>query len=367
MSFESTTNTKFDFNDLLIQPAKKTDIDSRKQVNPFDKNGMLPIFTAPMDTVVDEENYELFHIGRINVCMPRKVKSPREKQTNVSTDFRTFTSMSLDEFIEKYINNTVFFGPGVSVNSDEGYEYSHYVLIDIANGHMKKMINTVKKAKEKYGNRLFIMAGNVANPDTYVELSEAGADAVRIGIGNGNGCLTTQQTGIGYPMASLIRECHNRSILMLNNRALIIADGGMKSYSDIIKALALGADYVMVGSLLNKCLESCGETRVFKYFKIDPYSNLAEFLFHKGYKLTKRFRGMSTKEVQKNWGNEVLKTSEGVVRIRPVEYTISQWRNNMEDYLRSAMSYTNCKTLEEFIGNVKFNVISEQSYLRFNK
>lgn len=366
MNFDSKTNTKLDFNDILIQPAKKTDIDSRKQVNPFYKNGMLPIIAAPMDTVIDEKNYELFHIGRINVCMPRKSKSIQDSQ--VSTDFKTFTSFSLDEFIERYLNKTVFFSPGISaIEGREIEPYKHYILIDIANGHMKKMINAVKAAKEKYGDRLFIMAGNVANPETYEELSNAGADAVRIGIGNGNGCLTTQQTGVGFPMASLIRECHNRSILMLNHKALIVADGGMKNYSDIIKALALGADYVMVGSLLNKCLESAGETRVFKYFKIDPLSNLAEFLLNKGYKLTKRFRGMSTKEVQKNWGNETLKTSEGVVRIRPVEYTISQWSNNMADYLRSAMSYTNCKTLEEFIGNVKVNIISEQSYLRFNK
>jgi len=76
---------------------------------------------------------------------------------------------------------------------------------------------------------------------------------------------------------------------------------------------------------------------------------------------------MSTKEVQKNWGNETIKTSEGVVRIREVEYTISQWTQNFEDYLRSAMSYTNCKTLEEFRGNVNINLISEQSYQRFNK
>jgi IMP dehydrogenase/GMP reductase len=76
---------------------------------------------------------------------------------------------------------------------------------------------------------------------------------------------------------------------------------------------------------------------------------------------------MATKEVQKDWGSDNIKTSEGVVRIRPVEYTLSQWSENFEAYLRSAMSYTNCKTLEEFKNNVTINQISEESYKRFNK
>ena len=348
MNFDNLSNVRLDFNDLLIEPAVSTDIYSRSEVNPFDKNNMLPIFAAPMDTVLDVENYELFHISKINVCLPRGIVPEQTSRI-------TFVSLSLDEFIKCYIENP------------SEIEYVDYILIDIANGHMKKMTDAVAKAKLLYGDKLFIMAGNVASPDAYEELSIAGADAVRVGIGNGNGCLTTQQTGIGYPMASLIRGCYYKSLGIRGNKALIIADGGMKEYSDIIKAIALGADYVMIGSLLNKCLQSCGETRIFKYFKIDQYSNLALFLLNKGYKLTKRFRGMSTKEVQKNWGNDVLKTSEGVVRVRLVEYDLEQWSVNFQDYLRSAMSYTNCKTLEEFRGNVKFNIISEQSYKRFNK
>ena len=360
MHFDKTSNIKVDFNDILIQPAEKTSITSRKQINPFDKGGYLPIFTAPMDTVVDEENHKLFFENKINICFPRQ----KDYKTSHYPGF--FYSLSLDDFIKEYVEKTIFWSPGISVSHDGPHKSTVYILIDIANGHMEKMMDAIKKAKEKHGDNIFVMAGNVANPNTYRLLSDAGADAVRIGIGNGNGCLTTQQTGIGYPMASLIRECYYKSLTM-DNAALIIADGGMKDYSDIIKAIALGADYVMVGSLLNKCLESCGETRIFKYIKLNPKSKLTQWLYKKGFKLTKRFRGMSTKEVQKNWGNEVIKTSEGVVRIRPVEYTLAQWAGNFEDYLRSAMSYTNCKTLSEFRGNVNLNVISEQAHKRFNK
>lgn len=177
-------------------------------------------------------------------------------------------------------------------------------------------------------------------------------------------CLTTQQTGVGFPMASLIRECYNLSFA-LENPAKIVADGGMKTYSDIIKALALGADYVMVGSILNKCLESAGSNYLFNLIPVNQ--EIAENLFSHGIKVHKKFRGMSTKEVQKKWGNKFLKTSEGVVRFRKVEYTLNGWVNNFESYLRSAMSYSDSIDLEKFTNYCEIIQITDNAYKRFNK
>jgi IMP dehydrogenase/GMP reductase len=341
-------DVKVDFNDILITPAITTDINSRSEVNPFKENGKLPLFTAPMDTVVDNQNCDLFWESNINVCLPRG---------EYSTNSNMFLSYSLKDFELHYLNEKL---------SDK-----HHVLIDTANGHIERLINAVKVAKSMYGDNMSLMVGNIANPHTYKVLSNAGADYIRVGIGNGNGCLTTQQLGIGYPMASLIRECYYMSI-SLENPAKIIADGGMKEYSDIIKALALGADYVMLGSILNKCVESCGKTfikgqgrpiEISNYEAINHFKNadLGES------KIIKEFRGMSTKEVQKKWGNEVLKTSEGVVRYRPVEYTLEQWVDNFESYLRSAMSYVNARTLSEFSANSEFINITNNAYNRFKK
>ena len=185
MNFGKKTSVRYDFNDLLIQPAESTNIDSRKEVNPFDSDGMLPLFTAPMDTVIDINNYQLFNDAKINICFPRGT-------VKYTTNFKRFTALSLDEFIKRYITNCFY---------ETNHLIKNYVLIDIANGHMKKMTDAVSKAKTLHGDTLFIMAGNVASPEAYQELSLAGADAVRIGIGNGNGCFlddTLVLTKLGY-------------------------------------------------------------------------------------------------------------------------------------------------------------------------
>ena len=165
-------------------------------------------------------------------------------------------------------------------------------------------------------------------------------------------------------MASLIQECYQAS-MVIENPAKIVADGGMQTYSDIIKAIALGADFVMLGNILNRCLESAGENYLFKCIRVSQKT--AEQLYNIGLPIYKKFRGMSTKEVQMKWGNSNLRTSEGVVRYRKVEYTLSQWVENFEDYLRSAMSYSNARTLSEFIGYASIIKITDSSYYRFKK
>jgi GMP reductase len=337
---------KFDFNDILIKPAKETNIDSRKSISPY-HGCFLPLITAPMDTVVNEKNKLNYAWLDILTCLPRGEKN--------------------DIGFESYSLKEIDFMLNVSNDLREDGMY----LIDIANGHMSKLIEVTKAIKTKFP-KITLMVGNVANPETYVELSEAGADFIRVGIGNGGGCSTTVHTGIGFPMGSLIRECFEASCKM-NKAAKIVADGGMQNYSDIIKALALGADYVMVGSLFNKAIDSCGDN--FLWGKIKVSQKIAEWIYtyqdtnkHK-YRIPiyKNFRGMSTKEVQLKWGKTELTSSEGVTRMRKVEYTLEQWVENFEDYLRSSMSYSNARTLNEFIGFPEILNITENAYNRYKK
>jgi IMP dehydrogenase len=338
----------YDFDDILIEPKTISDISSRKEVNPR-YNNILPLMTAPMDTVINEVNYQYFKNLGIIPVLPRGSK--------IENEFGVFNSYGLDEFIEIYIKNKKL----IDHNERE------FILIDIANGHMKKLLDTVKTAKEIYGDHIALMVGNVANPYTFHEYCKVGVDYIRIGIGNGNGCLTTVQTGVGYPMASLIEQCNNIRLDYNYTRIKIVADGGFKKYSDIIKALALGTDYVMLGSIFNKSLESAGETTNRYGDVVDQYSDIIKNMFLSDSEYFKTFRGMSTKEVQQTWGKESLTTSEGVVKKHKVEYTLEGWVKNFEDYLRSAMSYTGKRELHRFIGGVNINLITLNSFKRFDK
>ena len=352
----------FDFDDILIEPEMHTSIRSRKNVDVFDEKQMLPLFTAPMDTVVSMDNYQVFNSHKIYSIIPRKTEY---ELNDFSVDHKVWFSYGLDDFKKIFIDNQANIGLGEKA----------YALIDIANGHMSIVKELVEKSKEIYGRSLVIMVGNCANPLTYLSLAQAGADYVRMGIGNGAGCLTTVQTGIGYPMASLIHETAKIQ-KERNISTKIVADGGFKKYADVIKALALGADYVMLGSIFNKALESCGETYEENInhgtwkepgARVDQYSIDILLQFEAGRKFYKKFRGMSTKEVQKSLGKTDLKTSEGISKMQQVEYTLTGWIDNFTDYLKSAMSYTDCLSIGEFIGKVRFNKISKNSFDRFHK
>lgn len=335
-------NIRFDFDDILITPKISSSVNSRyNDIDPYyyddiakGTKGRLPLFTAPMDSVVSSKNMWQFQDVKINVVLPRT-----EVYKVHYTQFNSF---------------------GLKDNVDQ---FTKFVLIDVANGHMRSVLDWCEKTKTKFPE-IKIMAGNIANPYTYKEYAKSGfVDYARIGIGNGNGCLTSEQTGVGYPIASLIERCRG---IKINNSytTKIVADGGMKKYSDIILALALGADYVMLGSILSKSIESSAPN-FWKGFKISP--DLAMTLFHFGFDIKKEFRGMSTKQAQAALGNLTLKTSEGVIKKYNAEYSLRQWTENFEHYLRSAMSYNDARTLEDFIGKVDYGLITQNAFKRFNK
>lgn len=340
-----------DFDDLLIEPAILSSVRTRKAINVRDENGYLPLMTAPMDTVICDENVEIFKNNGIIPVVPRV---PKGDSTPLIPD--AFMSYGLNEFEKKFLSEK-----SIGVTNKKTF-----ALIDIANGHMNDLYMLTKKAKEEYGDRLVLMIGNVASPQTYFAYCDTKVDFIRVGIGGGNACLTSVQTGVGYPMASLINECKEiRHYTKYHPK--IVADGGFKKYSDIIKALALGADYVMIGSLFNKALESAGKTTKVDGEIICQFSENGKLMFDCETPLFKEYRGMSTKAVQKKWKKDEIRTSEGIERLNKVEYTLSGWVENFESYLRTAMSYTDKTKLSDFIGNVNLNHISNNSFKRFDK
>lgn len=361
----------YTYTDVTIVPGIISDIEHRKECIPLDENGMLPLFTAPMDTVVDENNFELFTNEMIYAILPRTVAFDIRVSYSLKNRWAAY---SLNEF-----ENT-FCDEANRLDESNGIK----ALIDIANGHMKKVLDLVRASKNIYGNKITLMVGNIANPYTFERLSNAGADYIRCGIGSGCGCLSTSNTGIHMPMVSLIDE-----IARLKQEeeltAKIIADGGIRNYSDIIKAIAVGADYVMVGSVFAKMLESaapksCNSEEWYSLAidaKLEDFTELYKdgnswYGTYNGKKIflgdiKATFYGMASKEGQIALNGVKTKTSEGIKKTLTVDYTIHGWCKNFIDYLRSAMSYVGVRTLDDFRKESQVIVNSSNAVYVVNK
>lgn len=354
---------KFDLDDIVIVPAEKSEINSRKECNVTTDWGfnyfMLPLMASPMDTVVSENNFQKYIDNGIIPCLPRGQHiTPWTDGGFGNGNKPYFQSFGLCE-VEKQLYD---YGTEAPLPYKDVFYNHQHVLIDIANGHMEKLITLVEKIK-RYWPKIQLMVGNVANPETFVNLGLAGADYVRCSIGTGAGCTTAANVSINYPMGSLIQECYKlKKEYKLKTK--IVADGGMKNYSDIIKALALGADYVMMGSTFNKSIESAGYNYL---WSIKIGFKISEFLWRYGFPIKKKYRGMSTKAVQRSWGKSKLVTAEGITKYQKVEHTLGQWTENFSDYLRSAMSYCGAKKLDDFIGITQYVFITDAARKRFDK
>lgn len=396
------------YKDLTIVPAAISRIEHRKECNIFYEDGMLPIFTAPMMTVVNDFNYKIYEQNKVHPIIPRTVKY-LIRLTFMNDEY--WTAFSLSEFNKLFIEGINDFTP------KNGRTYN--VCIDMANGHMKSLYELTYKAKcnaRKLEYTLNIMVGNIANPDAYKWICyNTEVDYVRLAIGSGANCITSSNTGVHYPIATLIDECkkikksceieHEWDYNKIKCIPKIVADGGIKSYADINKALALGADYVMIGSLFGSCLESSADMIIeskdnAQYPAVYDYES-GKVVYYTNYdrksiniwngnteeekrdfirstkSLKKRLIGMSTKEAQiaiaralkepKELTPDMLKTSEGIATFVDVKYTLKQWLDNMMDYLRSCMSYTNCNNLESFKNSCELIVNSPAEIQAVNK
>lgn len=362
--------TFYSLQDISIMPACVTEINHRAECNPYNDNNKLPIFVAPMSSVIDLNNAKIFEFNKLNVVIPRTIDL--EDRLNVCEEY--FIAVGLNEF-----ENTI-----LTLNLEDRKPIK--ICVDVANGHMKKLIDLCKYAKNRFRNKIIIMAGNVANPLVYYDYAYAGIDYIRLSIGSGSACTTAANAAIYTPMASLIDECVSIKKIVERDRnnyksvPKIIADGGFNNYDDIIKALALGADYVMCGKIFAQCEEACGEKLqkflysdgTYKYLnyynaiKAKEYMNKANYFSNalsakidinktsEPYPITafneiyRNYYGMSTKKAQKEMGKENLHTSEGIEKLVTVEYSLLGWIDNFIDYLRSAMSYCNATTLDAF-------------------
>lgn len=374
----------YGYNDIGIMSAPTTEIEHRAECI-TKKDGMLPIFTAPMSTVLNEKNADIFEDNKIIPIIPRSVDiSLRNKIVKSGR----WVAYSLNEF-EKFIEQNDSINSGTKI------------LIDLANGHMKKIFDLAKKARNKYGyDDLTLMSGNIDNPEAYKEYCRAGINYVRVGVGGGKGCLSSTQLGVHIGIATLINETYKlkkeveRDIqgIFTNYKCVtkIIADGGIRDYKDVNIALALGADYVMIGSVLASLVESCATTFYYdedNNFKIvdqlSPWIKIREnggvFEIMKTYHgeevgsyvvngLKKNFYGMASSMGQKDLFGKKVRTVEGKQVVLDCTTNIDKWVENMSDYLSSAMSYCDITDVNDFNPeNVETRLLSESEKAAINK
>lgn len=349
------SNITYGFDDVFIRPARISKVRHRSECDVINEDGMLPLFTAPMNSVVNATNWKNFNLCKINTIIPRGV----DINTRLTLATETFVAMSLNEF-ENFVINT-------KVSND-----IYYICVDIANGHMQALIDLCAIAKEKFNHHLVLMAGNIANPETYTDYAIAGIDFVRCGIGGSTVCTTSINTGVHYGMASLISkvadlkytiekciEDANRLQIPCKYKSVpfIIADGGMDSYSRIIKALALGADFVMCGKVFAQSNEACGDS-FWQYPNLDLLTNedksrlqYNENEYTYGFHI-RDYYGMSTERAQLETGKTNTVTPEGVETYVDILYSLEDWCTTFTSYLQSAMSYTNSFNLSEFKNSI---------------
>jgi len=206
------------------------------------------------------------------------------------------------------------------------------ICVDVAHGHHSSMREALAWLKQNCSSSVHIMAGNIATLDGFNALADWGADSVRCNIGGGSICTTRVQTGHGVPGLHTIFDCATSEN---TGNVKIIADGGIKNSGDIVKALAAGADFVMVGSLLSGTDQSPGaiiQTKEgnFKYY-----------------------RGMASRDAQVDWRGRVG-TPEGVSTKVPYKGDVNDVLEDLIGGVRSGLSYSGARTIEELQRKAKF-------------
>ncbi len=223
------------------------------------------------------------------------------------------------------------------------------VVIDTAHGHSKGVIDTVRKAKQMYPQIDFI-AGNIATAEAAKALVEAGADAVKVGIGPGSICTTRIIAGIGVPQLSAVFDVAEA---LQGTGVPIIADGGIRYSGDIVKALAAGASSVMLGSLFAGLEESPGETIIFQGRKFKAYRGMGS--------LEAMQQGSKDRYFQDKETDAKKLVPEGIVARVPYRGTLAEEVYQLMGGLRSGMGYCGASTIDE-LHRVKFVKITNAGY-----
>lgn len=216
------------------------------------------------------------------------------------------------------------------------------IVVDSAHGHSKGILDTVRSIRAKYPD-LQLVAGNIVTGEAAKSLIEAGANAVKVGIGPGSICTTRVVAGVGVPQITAIMEVAETARKM---GASVIADGGIKFSGDIVKAIAAGADCVMLGSLLAGCREAPGEEVIYQGRRFKVYVGMGS--------LAAMVRGSSDRYFQSGVKQAKKLVPEGIEGRIAYKGELSDTIYQLCGGVRSGMGYCGCSNLEELRKNGRF-------------
>lgn len=319
-------NQSLTYDDISLIPTQISRIKSRTEASTncsfLGVKLNVPVISSPMDSVTGidmaKELTNLGSLGIVNrfdssldvVLNAKNGKGIKAVSIALNTDLKT---------VEKIA------------------EKKYLICIDTANANNNEVLKKTELIKKKFDVKVIV--GNIAHGESLERLENAGADAVRVGIGSGSVCTTSIQTGIGIgQVSSLLNIYYSR--LQKKLKIKIIADGGVKSPGDVAKAIALGADIVMLGRMLSGTRETPGE--VIKY----------------NGQLWKKYRGSASFGVKMR--NEFIEGEETMVAYKGAVKNVV---DGISDGLKSSMSYMNCFSLDELRKTETFAILSNSSYL----
>lgn len=325
-----SNDTYLDYSDVLIVPGRQTTINSRKDVNlnveytlPYANFAYTgtPVMAANMMSIGTPEIAERLAKDNMFTCLHKDFTEIYQdlNHEKISRDNYAVTIGIGNSEIETIRN--IFESESIKPK---------YVCIDIANGHMLKLIQTVQAVRNIIKDQAAIIAGNVVTPDAALDLAQAGADIVKVGIGPGSVCTTRIKTGCGLPQLTAVSKIAEQ-FESYNFR--VVADGGCTCPGDIAKAFAAGADFVMLGGMLS------GHDETGTHF----FGSSSE-------------RAMILSEGKLN----TYRASEGREIITPEKGPLSATLQDITGGVRSACSYVGVNKLSELRHHAQFAKVNHQ-------
>ena len=310
------------YDDVLLIP-QYSDIKSRTEVcigsDLGDLRFDLPIISSPMDTITESPMAAAMHsCGGLGII---------HRYNSIEIQCQHIECLPAEAIVGAAIGTSGDYLERARALAAAG---ARILCVDVAHGHHILMKEALTALRYAFGSNIHIMAGNVATLEGYNDLVDWGADSVRCNIGGGSICSTRIQTGHGVTGLQTIFDCARS-----DRNAPIIADGGLRNAGDIVKALAAGADFVMLGSVLAGTDETPGDiinTRKGKY---------------------KTYRGMASRDAQIEWRGRTSSV-EGIATSVPCKGPVSDVLRTLERGIRSGFSYSGARTLGELQGKAKF-------------